>query len=421
MWPIAKPATERRVAAIVVLVFVIAGCAWILLSDLLLYAIVHDRAAVARLETAKGWGFVALAALLVYVVTRRMAARLAKTTKTISAVLESIGDGVLILGPDRAITYANPASRQMLRAGALDDLHGVGAQEFSRRFRVSYPDGRLVPPDQFVSQRVFDEAGPIRYTAMLYPPGGAEVVVSCTAAGVRSEMESPADIVVSVMHDITVPEHLNRLRDELFSSVAHAIKTPVAVIKSASQIASGATAEHARRSSAIIERQCGRIDRLVENLLVLSRIRSGTLQLHPARVDLSLMVKNVADEIGRFSRGHAISVHVTAQPQVHVDPERFAIVLRNTIHSACRSSRADDPITVWLNRTAGDHAEIAISYQPHPSNIDEDAEEPSFDDVAVSRYVTTMIVEAHLGTLTERSEDGDTTLRIRIPAIPEGA
>jgi signal transduction histidine kinase len=297
----------------------------------------------------------------------------------------------------------------------------VGAQEFSRRFRVSYPDGRLVPPDQFVSQRVFDEPGPIRYTAILYPPDGAEVVVSCTAAGVRSEMESPADIVVSVMHDITVTEHLNRLRDELFSNVAHAIKTPVAVIKSASQIASGASAEHARRSSVIIERQCGRIDRLVENLLVLSRIRSGTLQLHPARVDLSLMVKNVADEIGRFSGGHAISVHVTAHPQVQADPERFAIVLRNTIHSACRSSRPDGPITVWLNRTAGDNAEIAISYQPRPSNIDEDPEEPSFDDVAVSRYVTTMIVEAHLGTLTERSEEGDTTLRIRIPAIPEGA
>jgi hypothetical protein len=68
-----------------------------------------------------------------------------------------------------------------------------------------------------------------------------------------------------------------------------------------------------------------------------------------------------------------------------------------------------------------DNAEIAISYQPHPSNADEDVEEPTFDDTTVRRYVTTMIVEAHLGTITEQSADGDTTLRIRIPAIPEGA
>jgi signal transduction histidine kinase len=420
MWPIAKPATERRVASIVVLVFAIAGCAWVLFSDLLLYAIVHDRSVVARLETAKGWVFVALGAALIYLVTRRMAARLAHTTQMISAVLESIGDGVLILGPDRAIAYANPASRQMLKTDVLDDLRGVGAQQFSRRFRVSYPDGRLVPPDQFVSQRVFAEAGPIRYTAVLHPPGGSEVVISCTAAGVRSETARAADMVVSVMHDITASEHLDRLRDELFSSVAHAIKTPVAAIKSASEVASVATTEQLRRSTAIIERQCARIDRLVDNLLVLARIRSGTLQLHPADVDLSGMVKDVALESERFSRGHTIRVHVTAQPRIHADPERLAIVLRNTINSACRSSRDGSAIVVSLRRITGDRAEIAVSYQARPSHIDEDAEEPSFDDQTVSRYVTGMILQAHLGALTEESEKGDTTVRIRIPAIPEG-
>jgi signal transduction histidine kinase len=420
MLPIAKPATERRVAAIVVLVFVIAGCAWVLFSDLLLYSIVHDRSVAARLETAKGWAFVGLAAVLIYIVTRRLAARLAQTTRVISAVLDSIGDGVLILGSDRSIAYANPASRQMLRADVSDDLHGVGAQEFSRRFRVSFPDGRLVPPAEFVSQRVFDEAGPIHYTAVLYPPGASEVVISCTAAGVRSEIESPPDMVVSVMHDITATEHLDRLRDELFSSVAHAIKTPVAAIKSASQVATIATTEQVRSSTAIIERQCARIDRLVENLLVLARIRSGTLQLHPANVDLSGMVKDVALEIERFSRGHTIRVHVTAHPRVHADPERLAIALRNTINSACRSARDGSAIVVSLRRITGDSAELAVSYQARPSHIDEDAEEPSFDDVAVSRYVTGMILQAHLGTLAEESDNGETTLRIRIPAIPEG-
>jgi hypothetical protein len=74
MWSVTRPATERRVALIVVLVFVVAGSAWILLTDLLLYSVIQDRTVVARFETAKGWAFVAL---------------------TIGAVLESIGDGVL--------------------------------------------------------------------------------------------------------------------------------------------------------------------------------------------------------------------------------------------------------------------------------------------------------------------------------------
>jgi PAS domain-containing protein len=125
-----------------------------LLSDLLLYSVVHDRTVIARLETAKGWAFVASSALLLYAVIRRSAAQLTKAHRTIAAVVESIGDGVLILASDRTIAYANPASLQMLRTTNLEDLRGMGAWEFSRRFRVSYLDGRLVPPDQFVAARV---------------------------------------------------------------------------------------------------------------------------------------------------------------------------------------------------------------------------------------------------------------------------
>jgi signal transduction histidine kinase len=142
----------------------------------------------------------------------------------------------------------------MLRATNLEDLRGMGAGEFSRRFRVSYLDGRLVPPDQFVSQRVFDEAGPIRYKAVLNPPGEREIIIACTAAGVRSEIGEPPALVVSVMHDITATHHLERLRDELFTAAAHALKTPVTVIKSASQVlSSGAitSAPRQRSSSAM--------------------------------------------------------------------------------------------------------------------------------------------------------------------------
>jgi hypothetical protein len=58
-----------------------------------------------------------------------------------------------------AVTRA-PVLR-MLRSEHPQDLAGVGAEEFARRFRVSYPDGSWVPPEQLVSQRVFAKAGPL--------------------------------------------------------------------------------------------------------------------------------------------------------------------------------------------------------------------------------------------------------------------
>ncbi len=417
IWPIDKSPPERRLALVVVIVFLVAGSAWILFSDLLLYSVIQDRAVVARLETAKGWVFVALAALLLYVVTLRSAAQIARANKTISAVVESIGDGVLLLGSDRKIIYANPASIRMLRVSNANDLRGMGASEFSRRFHVSYPDGHLVPPDQFVSQRVFDEPGPISYKAVLYPPGEPEVVIYCTAAGVRSGLGKSADLVVSIMHDITATEQLDRSRDELFTATAHAIKTPVAVIKSAAQVLEAGVPSQVSRSTAMIARQCARIERLVENLLALSRIRSGTLQLHPAEIDLHRVVEDVAAEIAGLSHGHDIDVRLEAHPRVRVDPERLQMVIRNTIHGATRSARPGGPVTVWVD-CAGHDAEIGVSYQPDLSDGDPTTE---FDDIGVGRFVTTMIVEAHGGTLTEQTGGGDTTVQIRLPVLSEGA
>jgi signal transduction histidine kinase len=395
---------------------------WILLSDLLLYSVVHDRSVIARLETAKGWAFVASSALLIYAVTRRSAAQLTKAHRTIGAVLESIGDGVLILASDRTIAYANPASLQMLRVTNVKDLRGMGAREFSRRFRVSYLDGRLVPPDQFVSQRVFDEAGPIRYKAVLNPSGKREIIIACTAAGVRSEIGTPAALVVSVMHDITATHHLERLRDELLTAAAHALKTPVTVIKSASQVLSSLAPSNLRPSTAIIERQCARIERLVENLLTVSRIRSGTLQLYPVDVELAAVVEDVAGEVARHGPAE-LHVQFDSHPRVRADRERLVMVLRNAIYAAIRSSRPGGPVTVRVGRCGAD-AEIRVTYQPpSPSVGSSDAlqSDNDLDDMGAGRYVTEIVVEAHGGTLIEQADGGDATVRITLPAMSEGA
>jgi two-component system phosphate regulon sensor histidine kinase PhoR len=422
IWPIGEPAAERRIATFVTTLFVLAGTAWILFSDLVLYSFTRDETVIAHIETAKGYVFVGLAAWLLYALTRRSVGKLAEASRTVSAVVESIADGVLLLGSDRTIAYANPASIEMLRAGKLRDLQGMNAQEFSRRFRVSYLDGRMVPPDEFVSQRVFEEEGPIRYKAILWPPGGPEVVATCTAAGVRSEVGKTADIVVSVMHDITATEHLERLRDELFTAAAHTMKTPVAVIKSAAQVISVEGSAQVRRSTAMIDRQCAKLQRLIDNLLVLSRIRSGSLQLHPVEVDLGRLVEEVIRENIQVSREHLVDVRLDAHLRVHADRERIEMVLQNVLHAATRSSRPDGPVIVHLKR-CGDDAEIAVSFEPTSSG---DAVEPSttdaeYDEIGVGRYVTAAIVETHGGTLAEQTDGGLRTLRILLPAAPEGA
>jgi len=413
-------ASERRIAIKVVVVAVLAGIFWVLGTDLLIYSLTHTPRIVALLETAEGFTFVMVTAAILYWVTLRGTRRVLRALATTHAVVDSIGDGVLILGLDRRILYANPAAVRMLHARHAGELVGMGAAEFSRRFRVSYPSGCLVPPDEYVSQRVFDEGGPLRYKAVLHPSRDGDLVILSTAAAVREEVGAPAELVVSVMHDVTELDRLDQLRTEFVEAAAHELKTPVAVIKGRAQLLSEAVGARLGPSIAAIERQCGRMERLVQNLLVLTRIRSDTLQLYPTEVELAPLVERVARQMAAASMEHDVRTEMAAAPRAHADPERLAIAVRNEIEDALRLAPPGTPVIVRLSQSGRD-ARIGVGHRApgEPEAVFEETihQDRAEGDLGVNRHVSAAIVAGHGGTLREERMGEEMTTWIRLPAI----
>jgi len=99
------------------------------------------------------------------------------------------------------------------------------------------------------------------------------------------------------------------------------------------------------------------------------------------------------------------------------------MALRNAIYAATRSSRPGGPVTIRLGRCDAD-AEIRVTYQlPSPSVESGDAphSDTDLEDMGVGRYVTEMVVDSACGTLIEQADGGDATVRIRLPAMSDGA
>jgi len=416
-----KVMSERRFALGIAAAFAIAGVAWVLLTDVLLYSLTSDRALAARFETAKGWLFVLFSSVVIYLLAHRSAARLVRARAAMMAVVDSIADGVLLLGRDRHVAYANPAAARMLNCDSAAELIGMSAPVFSRRFRISYPNGALVPPERFASQRVFDEGGPLKYKALVHPPHGRELVVSVVAAGVRILAGTTAEMVVSVMHDITESENLEHLREQFFAAAAHALKTPVAVIKANAQLMlRSPRPEHADDAMPAIVRQCNRIDRMVQNMLVLSRARSRTLRLHFDEVELAPLVAQVAREMAFDERRNDVHAEVGASPRVLADRERLALVLRNVIEDAQRGSAAGTPVTVRVTQQ-GDDAEITVGYQALPVEDGSSAADDEYDKLGIGRSVAETIVEAHGGALRAERSGLDATAHICLPISMEAS
>jgi signal transduction histidine kinase len=396
------------------LLFVLLGSAWVLISDLVLYRLVHDPVEIARLETGKGWAFVGLGSLLMYAVILATTSRLVRAQALTAAIVESIGDGVLLLGAERKIIYANAAAAQMLACERPDELLGMGAAEFSRRFRVSYPTGVMVPPEEFASQRAFDVGGTLQYVALLHPTGTSELVISATAAPVRGDGDRTPTMVVSVMHDITLSVKLERLRDQFFAAAAHTLKTPVAVIKSNAQVLSLSSDGPRERALDGIARQCDRIDRLVQNLLVLSRARSRTLQVHQQELALRPLVEALARELSTPWRHQSVALDMEGTPHVFADEERLLLAIRNLADEASRTAVAGTPLTL-LVRQPDDSAEVGVRYHPLPPEERMEARFGDYDEIGIGRFAANVVAEAHGGSVHETTGATDATVVIRLP------
>ena len=412
--------SERRLAMKATLVFVACLVAWKVSTDLLVRALVDEPAAQARAQTAKAWVFAAVAATLVYVLTRRLAATFTRAKRAIAAVLESINEGVLVLGRERTVLHANPAALRMLHA-SLPELMGLHGPELVRRFRPTNLDGSALMPPAMPVEKAFREQGPVQGKMVVHPPGQEERVLLSIAAPVRSALdELEADLVVSVMHDVTALERFERMRDEFISVAAHSLKTPVAILKSSLHVVRQRDGREVERPLSVMERQIGRLEALTENLLVLARLRAGALQLYPVELELRPLIARVAADTARLRPGHALRVDVPRRMTAFADPERLALALRNVVDEVSRAASGAVPLTL-VARDAASELEVGVRYEPRVPGEPVPAYD-RFNDLGMRRYVTRAVAHAHGGFVRDEADGRTVTTWLRLPGmeVPDG-
>jgi PAS domain S-box-containing protein len=135
----------------------------------------------------------------------------------------------------------------------------------------------------------------------------------------------------------------DRRKDVFIATLAHELRNPLAPIRSASQVARAPQATDAQRrwSYDVIDRQVSRMGLLLDDLLDVSRITRGTLQLRRAQVELATIV-DAAVETARplIDDGrHQLDLHLPSQPTwLHADALRLAQVLSNLLTNSAKYS-----------------------------------------------------------------------------------
>ncbi len=155
--------------------------------------------------------------------------------------------------------------------------------------------------------------------------------------------------------------------DEFLVTLAHELRNPLAPIRSAAQIMRMAEGDHATASAAraIIERQLKHLVRLIDDLLDVSRITRGKLELRKERLDLATVLQ-VAIEINRpllESKQQHVKVELPAEPLiVEADTTRLAQVFANLLNNSAKYSDPRSDIRIRAVRNGG-RAAVTVTDQ----------------------------------------------------------
>ena len=260
----------------------------------------------------------------------------------IGAVLDTMVDGVLVVGAQGRIELANTAAVLLLSLRQED----VGQREYGAVIRD--PDLReLVTRCQRSGIRESAEVD-------LYQ-GGHLIPVNIIATPLPGSQ--PPEVLLTV-HDLRTLRQLESTRREFVSNVSHELRSPLASVSlMAETLEDGAIADEAvaRDFLGRIRREVDRMNALVEDLLELARIESGREPEPHAPVQLApVMEEAVAQFRARAAQKRVRLEHETPQhlPAVMADQNRIGQVLTNLLDNALKWTEAGGAIRLWAEEQA---------------------------------------------------------------------
>jgi PAS domain S-box-containing protein len=178
------------------------------------------------------------------------------------------------------------------------------------------------------------------------------------------ELARRAAIALENAELVQALKEADRRKDEFLAVLAHELRNPLAPVRNAIEILRAAPAKSPQLqwTQDVIDRQVRQLSRLVDDLLDVSRIASGKIELRRERIELATAV-NIALESSRplIERGaHSLTVELPPEPLwVDADRARLAQVLSNLLNNAARYTRAGGHI--WLSAgRSGENAVIRV-------------------------------------------------------------
>jgi len=329
------------------------------------------------------------------------------------------------------------------------------AQIRENEFDVVLTDLRLDDLDGIEILRETQKLWPDTVSIMLTGYASLESAVTALRSGAYDYLIKPSDVDElratigralerrRLRQRLVELEQLDKLKTQFLSMASHELRTPLTAVSGFMQIArrrmsrmAGANdiptpwRDEAQKSDETLEmanRQAKKLARLIDELLDVSRLQQGRVEMRLAEIDLADVVREVAERMRLLSKGHEIEAQIEGAAPIVADRDRIEQVFENLVGNAIKYSPESGRIDVSL-RVNGTNAVVSVRDQGigvAPGEVEKifglfyRSPDPRADHVGglgLGLYISREIVSRHHGKLwAERNVDAGTTFHVTLP------
>jgi PAS domain S-box-containing protein len=269
------------------------------------------------------------------------------------AMLSSIGDGLVAVNKSGNIMFVNHRAEEML----MEPVGNLIGKYLLNALRVQDEHEKDVPPADRPTTKALEHSIVSRFQGFIIRSDGSKIPVRKTVTPVL--LHDQVIGAIEVIHDISKELEVDNMKSEFLSMAAHQLRTPLSTMRWTMELLlSGKSGAYSDQAGIKIERLYEDIKRLimlVNDLLNVSRIEQGRFPDNPVPTDIGTVIDEVIGQMHAESQKKHVTVYPRiAQaniPQVTVDPQRFAEVIRNLVSNAIKYNVTNGMVTVNAERT----------------------------------------------------------------------
>jgi len=352
------------------------------------------------------------------VAIEKLQALLKAEKSKIESAIESMADGVIMVDKNKQLVVINPAARKALHSDSYQgrdiDFEDVTELLGYDPVEVLSKQGRA-----FVKNEVSIHG--MDYQAQ-----------ACSVAGSEGEIVG----TVLSLRDVSREKEIDRMKSEFISVASHELRTPLTSIKNAVDLIlsgkTGETTDGQEKFLSMAKRNIDRLAGLINDLLDISKIESGKMELHFAEMDMKDCVEDVINTLRPSADEKSISLKIILDPEVpsvYADASGIDEVMINLVGNALKFTPDNGTVTIDVHelkdlpdRPGGVDGFVEVSVIDNGVGIPEEFIDHVFDKfyqvesslsaqirkgsglgLAISKHT----VEAHGGSLLCKSKEGE--------------